>query len=115
LNFLKRLLKGKIDETKDQLKDWLDPDRKDLSMPCDPIILTGIDQALYDKLLSEADAAGVKFNGFVASIDGCKLMWAYDPPSGTLHATCVAKPFYVSCNQVTEQIQKIVASAKGGI
>lgn len=92
-----------------------DPQYDEVQVPCPEITIGGIDQALYDKLLAEATAAGAAFSGSSATMHGCTFDWNYDTVSQTLNATCTKKPFYFGCDEIASAIQKIVADAKGGL
>ena len=111
LNFFHRIIQGKIDE----VKDWNDPNREETPMPCPEITIPDVPQELYDKLLGEATAAGVHFDGTVASIEGAQFDWNYDAPSTTLRVTCLKKPFFISCDSAEKRIRELVERAKGGI
>ena len=111
MNFLERLLRGKID----QVKDWQDPDRESNPMPCPEITIEDVDPILYGRLLTEAAAAGATFNGIKASIQGLEFDWSYDEPTQTLHVTCNKKPFYASCDTVEERIRGLIAKAKEAV
>ena len=108
MKWFKRLIQGKIDE----VKDWQDPDREETPTPCPEITLPGIPQELYDKLLSEAHAAGAFFEGTKAQFKGCVFDWNYDAASQTLHVTCLSKPFIFSCGEVEQHIRELVKGAQ---
>ena len=111
MSFIKRLLRGKIDE----IKNWQDPDREENPMPCPEITIDGIDADLHSKLLGEATAAGAQFEGATVAFDNCIFDWNYDAPSATLHVTCIKKPFYIGCGLIAEKIQELAVKAKGGL
>ncbi len=115
MSFIKRLIQGKID----QVKDWQNPDREEFPMPCEEIVLDGIDKDLYAKLLTQANAGGIQFQGDTATLhDGpisLGFLWNYDEPSATLRITCVKKPFIFSCGTVELQLRQLVEKAKESI
>lgn len=91
------------------------PQYDEVQVPCPEITIEGIDQALHAKLLAEGTAAGAKFDGATATIEGCYFDWNYDAEAQTLHVTCTKKPFYVSCTAIQSKITEIVTKAKEGI
>ncbi len=91
---------------------WQDPNYDIHQTMCPEITIEEVAQDLYDKLLSEATAAGAKFDGDKAEMSGCAFDWSYDPLSQTLHITCNKKPFFISCAQVEEKIRELVKGAK---
>jgi hypothetical protein len=115
MNFLKRILRSKIDQVKSQYKDWQDPNREVNPVTCEEFSLEGITPALYAGFLAKAKAAGVKFDGDRAEIGGIELDFNYDAVSGIMNITPVKHPFYVGCDQIQNHIQSIVAKAKGAI
>lgn len=108
MKWFKRLIQGKIDE----VKDWQNPDREENPTSCAEITLPNIPQELYDKLLSEATAAGAQFSGEKVDFDHCEFDWSYDPPSQTLHITCTKKPFFVDCPTIEQKIRELVKGAQ---
>jgi hypothetical protein len=112
MNFIKRLLRGKIEETKDEIRDWEDPEREANPMACDEITIEEVPQALYEKLLADATAAGAVFVGTKATIEGMAFDWNYDAPTETLHVTCLKKPFYISCAAVEQHLRERLLKAK---
>jgi hypothetical protein len=115
MNFLKRLLRGKIEQTKEEVKDWADPNREEVPMPCPEITIEGIDGVLYGKLLHQAVQSEATFVGLNVHFQGVSLDWNYDEPSQTLHITCTKKPFYASCELVESKLRELVAKAKGAV
>ena len=109
MNIFRRFVNGKIE----QVEDWKNPDREENPMPCPEITFEGIDQALHDKLLAEANAGGVKFDGDKATVSGMELDWNYDAESQVLTVTCTKKPFFITCERVQSTIEGLVAKAKG--
>jgi hypothetical protein len=107
------------------MKKWLkhlvwknitqDTQYEEVQMTCPGIVIPDISKDLYDKLLSEAAAAGAGFNGNRASISGCDFDWNYDAVSMTLSITCIRKPFYATCPEVESRIRDLVTKAKEGI
>jgi hypothetical protein len=101
-----------------KLKDWLlksfwqDPNYDIHQMACPEITLEEVPQDLYDKLLSEATAAGAKFDGEKVDFDHCEFNWSYDAPSQTLHITCTKKPFFIDCPTIEQKIRELVKGAK---
>lgn len=91
------------------------PQYDEVQVPCPEITIAGVPQELYDKLLSEATAAGATFDGNTADWHGCTLEWNYDSPSGTLSATCTKKPFYIACSQIEQGLRNEVVKAKAGL
>jgi hypothetical protein len=114
VNFLKRLFRTKLESTKDQIRDWNDPDGRKESMPCETITLEGVDTPLHDKLMMQAVAGGVAFHGNRATLHGVTLEWLWDEESGNLHITPLEHPWYFSCSEIESKIQQIVANAKKG-
>ncbi len=84
-------------------------------MPCPEIVIPGVSQDLYAKLLSEATAAGATFNGNQAEWHGCSLDFTYDAAAETIHATCTRKPFYIGCQQIADGLRNEVVKAKSSI
>lgn len=115
MNFIRRLLKAKVESTKDQFRTWQDPDHEEVPTVCDKIELEGIDPALYGKLLHQAIAADAEFIGLTVYFQGVRLAWNYDEPSQTLHITCTKKPFYASCELVEKHIRELVAKAQESV
>jgi hypothetical protein len=114
MNFVKRYFRGKFNE----IRDWQDPDREQEPTVCNQIELYGINQDLYAKLLTEATAGGIAFDGNRANLhDGpisLEFDWDYQPDSAVLYVTCTKKPFIFSCAQVEERLRELVAKAKTG-
>ena len=104
------------------MKKWLrhllwknvtqDPQYEEVQVACPEITIDGIDEDLYTKLLGEATAAGAQFSGASATFRGCTFDWNYDPPTQTLHATCLKKPFYAGCDFIEKSIRDLVTKAK---
>jgi hypothetical protein len=94
---------------------WQDPNYEVNQVACPEITIEEIDGDLYAKLLAEAGAAGAKFDGSKASIEGLDFDWDYDIEAQVLHVTCTKKPFFIGCGQVESKIQELVAKAKGAI
>jgi hypothetical protein len=111
VNFFRRFLRDKSD----QVKDWENPDREANPMACPEIELDGINQPLYANLLSEATAAGAKFDGTKATLDGIELDWNYSPEVQILRVSCAKKPFFVTCAEVESHIHDLVNKAKAAI
>ena len=84
-------------------------------MSCPAITVPSVDQALYDKLLAQATAAGVKFDGTKASIDGIELEWKYDAAAQVLTVTCLKKPFYMSCGEIQSKVAELIHEAQMGV
>ena len=98
------------------IREWQDPQGDEDSMkPCQEVTIEGIDQALYDKLLAEATAAGASFYGGTVALKGCTFAWNYDAPSSTLHFTCLGRPFIFGCGEVESRIRELVAKARTAI
>ena len=95
-----------------QYRDWQDPDREENPTSCPEISIEQVPEALHDKLMSEAAAAGAIFLGTSVSFDHCWFEWNYDGPSETLHITCTKKPFFIDCETVEQRIRDLVKSAK---
>lgn len=114
MNFIRRLLKAKVESTKDQIRDWNDPDGRKESMPCETITLEGIGVSLHDTLMGQAIAGGVTFDGDHALLHGITLDWQWDPVTENLHITPLQHPWYLTCDEIASKIQKIVANAKKG-
>ena len=112
--FIRRLLRAKIDRTRDQIRDWKDPNREENPMACDEITFDGIDGVLYGKLLHQAIAANAIFDGLTVHFEGVALDWNYDAAAQVLHVTCTKKPFYASCDLVESKLRELVAKAKQG-
>lgn len=89
-----------------------DPQYAEVQIPCPEITIPDVSQELYDKLLSEATAAGAKFSGQYANFDHCIFDWNYDAPSQTLHVTCQKKPFFIDCETIEQKIRELVNGAK---
>ena len=94
---------------------WQDPNYDIDQMACNEIIIAGIDEELYAKLLGEATAAGAQFSGSVAMFRGCTFDWNYDVSNEELHVTCMKKPFYITCGVVEETIRDLALKAKGAL
>ena len=118
MNFLKRLLRANIYRTKEEVRSWQDPDHEEVPTVCDEIKLEGIDSALYGKLLAEAAAGGIRFDGSKANLHSGPISlefdWDYDQVAQTLYVTCTKKPFIFGCKQIEMQINELVAKAKQG-
>lgn len=84
-------------------------------MPCAEITIEQIPLDLYAKLLNEATAAGAKFDGTKATLDGIELDWNYSPEVQILRVSCTKKPFYVNCGTVESHIRGLVEKAKTGV
>ena len=110
MKWLKIFVHGKID----QYRDWKNPDREANPMACPVVTVDGVDPILYEKLLSQASAAGAVFNGSEVTYKGCKFAWTYDGSRSFTHQ-CLEKPFYFSCDLIKTEIQKLVDQAKEGI
>jgi hypothetical protein len=110
MNFVKRYFRGKFNE----IRDWNDPDGRKESMPCDEILLEGVDRPLYEKLLARAVAEGTVFTGDTAMLHGITLQWLWDETSAHLRITPLQYPWWARCPAIEEEIQKIVANAKKG-
>jgi hypothetical protein len=115
MNFIRRLLKAKLESTKDQIRDWNDPDREENPMPCPEITIEDFDKVLYHKLLSEALTVGAIFSGTSVTLDGLHFDWNYDAEALVLHITCLKKPFFLGCEQIENQIRQLAAKAKGAV
>ena len=106
---------------KDRLKDrllidlWQDPNYEIHQMQCPEIVIEQVSADLYNLLLAQATAAGAQFNGNQVQWHNCTLSWAWDAESQTLRATCMRKPFFVSCAQIQAGIMSEVQKAKSGI
>lgn len=105
------------DGLKDRLYDDIygDPNYPRTMAPCPEIVIEQVSPELHAKLLAEATAAGAKFDGDQAEWHGCQLAWNWDADSQTLRATCVRKPFYISCGAIEEGIKNEVEKARSGI
>ena len=107
------------------VKDWLrhawwkdvaqDPQYGEVQVSCAEITIAEIDTVLYGKLLAEAVSAGAQFQGAQASIANCTFDWNYDEAAGTLHVTCLKKPFYAGCDQVEAHIRQLIEKAKEAV
>lgn len=111
MKWVKSFIQDKID----QVKNWQDPNREVNPVLCKEFTVEGVTPALYDNFLSEAKAAGVKFDGDRAEIDGIELDLNYDAVSEIINITPVKHPFYVGCDQIQNHIQNIATKAKGAI
>ena len=92
-----------------------DPEYEEIQVPCPEITIEQVSQDLHGKLLSEATAAGAKFDGSRATIEGLEFDWNYDGAAETLHVTCTKKPFYATCGTVESRIRELVEKAKGAV
>lgn len=81
-------------------------------MSCPAITFPAIDQTFYRKLYDQAVAAGVKFDGQQAEINGIVLDWNYDVQTQTLSVTCLKKPFFISCADVDNRVADLIQKAK---
>ena len=89
-------------------------------MTCPEITIPNIPNDLYAKLLAEANAGGIGFNGSNrAQLHNGPISlefdWNYDAQAEVLHVTCTRKPFIFTCDQIQERIIDLLAKAKGGI
>lgn len=109
---IKRLFKAKVEATKQQIDDWNDPDEENKSMPCNEILIPGIDKPLHDRLMTMAVSNGATFEGDKAMLHGVALNWTWDEPSGNLHVTPLAHPWYFTCEEIQAKIEQIVDNAK---
>lgn len=94
---------------------WNDPNYEVKQVSCPEITIEAIPNELYEKLLTEAAAAGAEFDGNKMTISGLEFDWNYDTEAQILHVTCTRKPFYVTCAQVETRINYLAEKAKGGI
>lgn len=92
-----------------------DPQYAEVQIPCPEITIPAVPQELYDKLLSEATAAGAVFNGNEADWHGCTLDWNYDQSAQIITATCTKKPFYIGCSQIEQGLRNEVVKAKAAL
>jgi hypothetical protein len=108
-------IKNKIN----QVKDWQNPDREENPTVCDPVVINAVDKDLYAKLLIEAQAGGIVFNGDKASLhDGpisLEFDWNWDETTTDLTITCTKKPFIFSCDTVKARLIDLVVKAKSSI
>lgn len=91
---------------------WSAPEDK---VGCPELAFENVDQPTYDKLLAEANSAGVDFNGSLATFKGCKFDWNYVPQMKALYVTCTAKPWDYPCGTINGEISKLVQQARTGI
>jgi hypothetical protein len=108
VNLFRRFFRSKVDE----VKDWENPDREEVPMPCAEITIEQIPLDLYAKLLNEATAAGATFYGAKASFSNLEFDWDYDGVAQTLRITCTKKPFYATCGEVESRIRELAEKAK---
>lgn len=91
---------------------WREPED---TVGCAELEFTGIDHPTYDKLLAQANTAGVELEGSTAKFRGCVFDWNYVAGMSTLYVTCQKKPFIVGCDTINEQVTKLINQAKEGI
>lgn len=91
---------------------WQDPNYEVTQVSCAPIVYNEVPQDLYDKLLAEAHASGVEFDGNKVKTHGVELDWDYDPISESLAVTCTKKPFYITCEEVEGELNGLLAKAR---
>lgn len=91
---------------------WQDPQYEVGEVSCPTFLFDGIAPELYDKLLSEGNAAGVKFDGNRVTFKGCTFNWDYDAEAHTVAVTCTNRPIYLGCSTIKEHLQKLVDSAR---
>lgn len=84
-------------------------------MNCPEIVIVGIEQPMYDKLLAEANAAGAVFNGAKVAFKGCEFDWDYDAEAQVLHITCTNRPWYYKCDTIADHIRHLAERAKVSI
>ena len=89
-----------------------DPNYQENPVACPEIVVPEVTEALYGELLQQLTAAGGKFNGNEATIDGCTLAWTWDQPSDTLRIVCTKKPLLASCGMVESKIRELIEKAK---
>lgn len=93
---------------------WQDPNYDMSQKPGTEVTIYNVDPALYEKLLSEATAAGAKFNGDKVTFKGCDFNWSYDG-AASIRYTCTAKPFYFSDALIESELLKLVDRARTAI
>jgi hypothetical protein len=112
---------GKIYAVKKWLKHELwknvtqDPQYEEVQVQCQEITFEDIDPLFYGALMRQCVAAGARFDGVKASINGLEFDWNYDADAQVLHVTCTRKPFFVTCLEVESKIHEQMAQAKGAI
>jgi hypothetical protein len=82
-------------------------------MSCEAQVFKGIGAAQYAALIVKAKAAGIEIAGTSghASKDGATVSWGYDIAAETLTLTCTGKPWWASCQAVSEELAKLVKEA----
>jgi len=115
MKWLKRLAKSFVQDKIDQVKDWNDPDRSEApQMPC-PEMNIPMSHDLHAKLLTEAEDAGMEFNGTRAAHKGCTFDFNYDTEAEILHVTPDHLPWLFSCSEVESHINQLIEKAKGAL
>ncbi len=76
-------------------------------MACSPISYNGVNANVFNSLKGELEKNGFSVpgtNGVIRGPFGIVIQYAWDEGSETLHAEVLEKNFFVSCNQIYDQL-----------
>ncbi len=79
-------------------------------MSCPSLSYQGVSQAQFDALKDAANRAGINIDGDdgSATAHGATVNWKYSPEVQILVLTCLSKPFFISCDHVNGELDKMV-------
>ena len=78
---------------------------------CDPITFSGITPQIFESIKQELAGKGFSLPGTKGLINGpfgISIEYAWDQSNQTLFAQVVDKSFFVSCNQIYEQLSNAI-------
>lgn len=80
---------------------------------CKPQVFSGVTAGQYAALMAKAKSVGMDISGTHgrASRMGVEVEWTYSEEKQELVLTCLRTPFFVSEDQVNEQLQTLVKQA----
>ncbi len=76
-------------------------------MACSPVSYNGVNANVFNNLKGELEQDGFCVpgsNGVIRGPFGIVIQYAWDEGSETLHAEVLEKNFFVSCNQIYDQL-----------
>jgi hypothetical protein len=76
---------------------------------CEPIILSNISSEVFDHLKQDLAGAGFPLTGTSGKVNGpygIVIQYTWNEPTQVIEIEIVEKSFFVSCNQIKDQLYK---------
>jgi hypothetical protein len=79
---------------------------------CDPISFSGVTPQIFESIRKELAGKGFDLpgkNGVINGPFGITIEYAWNEANQTLFAQVIEKSFFVSCNQIYEQLSSAIS------